>query len=64
MKLNPFAIAFTALSGLVIYTAVETPSISQSPTIMAVESMAYTIDGLADNIETAIENTEFTTILD
>ena len=64
MKLNPFAIAFTALSGLVIFTAVETPSISQSPTIMAVEHMADQVDAVADNIETVVDNTEFNTIVD
>ena len=64
MKLNPFAIAFTALSGLVIFTAIETPSISQSPTIMAVEHMADQVNAVADNIETAVGNTEFNTILD
>ena len=64
MKLNPFAIAFTALSGLVIFTAVETPSISQSPTVQAIEHMADQVDGVADNIGTVIENTQFNTIVD
>ena len=63
-NINPFAIAFTALSGLVIFTAVETPSISQSPTVQAVEHLANQVDAVADNIETAVGNTEFNTILD
>lgn len=44
MKLNPFALAFVALSGVCIFTAVETPEIAESPTVQAIEYLADRID--------------------